>query len=186
MSAFRMRCLALAPAFAAIVCLEPANAQIATPAEARIDVESLMETVRTLSSPAFEGRRTGTPGNEKARAWISERFRGTGLAAASSSVEIPFKFTRKTETHDGVNIAVVCPGRGAADNGAMIVTAHYDHVGVRDGALHPGADDNASGVAVLLELARHCRRSPWTHDAIFVALDAEELGLQGARALVSS
>lgn len=186
MSAYRMRGLALALAFAAIVWLEPTNAQVATPDEARIDVESLMETVQTLSSPAFEGRRTGTPGNEKARAWISERFRGTGLAAASNRVEIPFEFTRKTDTHDGVNIAVVCPGRGAADNGAMIVTAHYDHVGVRDGALHPGADDNASGVAVLLELARHCRRSPWTHDAIFVALDAEELGLQGARAFVAS
>jgi Zn-dependent M28 family amino/carboxypeptidase len=68
----------------------------------------------------------------------------------------------------------------------MVITAHYDHVGVRDGALYPGADDNASGVAVLIELARHCRRSPWMHDAIFVALDAEELGLQGARAFIAS
>jgi Zn-dependent M28 family amino/carboxypeptidase len=68
----------------------------------------------------------------------------------------------------------------------MIVTAHYDHLGVRDGATYHGADDNASGVSVLLALARQCRESPWTHDAVLVAFDAEEQGLQGAKAFVAA
>jgi Zn-dependent M28 family amino/carboxypeptidase len=68
----------------------------------------------------------------------------------------------------------------------IVISAHYDHLGVRDGAVYPGADDNASGVAVILELARRCRPSTWTHDVVFAAFDAEEQGLQGAKAFVAS
>jgi Zn-dependent M28 family amino/carboxypeptidase len=67
-----------------------------------------------------------------------------------------------------------------------VITAHYDHLGVRDGVTYHGADDNASGVAVLVELARRCRNSPWTHDVMFAAFDAEEHGLQGARAFLAA
>ena len=56
----------------------------------------------------------------------------------------------------------------------------------RDGVLYPGADDNASGVAVLLAAARHITQNPPRHTTIFAALDAEELGLRGARALLDS
>jgi Zn-dependent M28 family amino/carboxypeptidase len=68
----------------------------------------------------------------------------------------------------------------------MVVSAHYDHVGVRDGQVYPGADDNASGVAGLLALAAMCSRNPWRHDVLFAAFDAEEMGLQGARSFVAS
>jgi hypothetical protein len=181
-----MRFLAVALALVLPPGLELTRAQVAAPPDSAIDVESLMETVRTLSSPAFEGRRTGTPGNAKARALISERFRSIGPVPTGHGFEMPFKFARNGGTHAGVNITAICPGRGAPDNGVLVISAHYDHVGVRDGSIYPGADDNASGVAVLLELARHCRRSPWMHDAIFAAFDAEELGLQGAKAFVAS
>src|SRR5690606_24324404 len=65
-------------------------------------------------------------------------------------------------------------------------TAHYDHLGVRQGRIHPGADDNASGVAVLLAAARHFAAHRPRHTMIFAALDAEEQGLRGAEALVES
>jgi Zn-dependent M28 family amino/carboxypeptidase len=68
----------------------------------------------------------------------------------------------------------------------MVISAHYDHIGARDGAVYHGADDNASGVAVLLALARQCQRGPWQHDALFAAFDAEELGLRGARAFLEA
>ena len=186
MFAFRIRFLAVALVLVLPPGLEPTRAQVAAPTDATIDVESLMETVRTLSSPALEGRRTGTPGNAKARALVTGRFRSIGLTPLDGGFELPFKFTRNDDTHEGVNVAAICPGRGAPDNGALVISAHYDHVGVRDGSIYPGADDNASGVAVLLELARHCQRSPWTHDVIFVAFDAEEMGLHGAKAFVAS
>ncbi len=153
----------------------------------------LMNTVKTLASADMAGRQAGTPGNQKARAWVIEQFRAAGLQPLrGSSFEMPFTFERRGNaqspptTIGGVNVGAICRGTGAKDNGAMVLTAHYDHLGVRDGATYFGADDNASGVAVLLALARQCQKAPWAHDAIFVAFDAEEMGLQGARAFVKA
>ena len=64
--------------------------------------------------------------------------------------------------------------------------AHYDHVGIRNGETYVGADDNASGTTALLALASLCKKAPWQHDIVFVAFDAEEQGLQGARAFVGA
>lgn len=182
--------LALAVALAAV----PAAAQPAAAPSARVTAEELMHVVRTLAAPEMQGRQTGTPGGEQARAFVLAQFKAAGLAPLGKSYEQPFTFTRRQgagtdapmSTFNGVNIAGICRGTGAADNGMLLLTAHYDHLGVRDGATYHGADDNASGVAVLLALARECQRSPWQHDAIFVALDAEEMGLQGARAFVKA
>lgn len=151
-----------------------------------------MSTVETLAAPAMAGRQAGTSGNEKARAWILEQFRAAGLRPIGASFELPFSFERRGNADTpaaqmkGVNIAGICRGQGAKDNGMMILTAHYDHLGVRNGATYFGADDNASGVAVLLAFARQCQLAPWLHDAMFVAFDAEEMGLQGARAFVKA
>lgn len=178
------------------------GAQIAGRQSSPISAEALMETVQTLASPQFDGRRTATPGNAEARRWILERVGQLGLAPVGDRFEIPFTFTRPSTAAGpsastasgrsdsvaigGVNVAALCRGSGSVDKGVIVISAHYDHLGVRDGTMYPGADDNASGVAVWLELARHCRQSPWTHDVMFVAFDAEELGLQGARAFVAS
>jgi hypothetical protein len=156
--------------------------------------DELMSHVTTLAAPNMEGRATGTPGNARARAFVLEQFRAAGLEPLGTTFEMPFTFERrqpadgKTEAvkMQGINIGGICRGHGAPDNGAMVITAHYDHLGVRDRAIYHGADDNASGVAVLLALARQCRQTPWRHDAIFVAFDAEEMGLQGARAFVAA
>ena len=67
-----------------------------------------------------------------------------------------------------------------------MITAHYDHLGMRDGVLYPGADDNASGVAALLAAARYFAANPPRHPMMFAALDGEEDGLRGARALIDS
>ncbi len=67
----------------------------------------------------------------------------------------------------------------------IVLSAHYDHVGIRNGRMFPGADDNASGVATLLEIARICVDQPFRHGLVIAALDAEEMGLQGARAFIA-
>ena len=190
----------------AVLCGQRASAQLTVKQTAPIDAEALLQTVRTLTSPEFEGRRTGTPGNAKARAWIVERFREIGLVPPGDTFQMPFTFTRPSPASgqsatkgsgegnstpvEGVNIVGTCRGSGANAQGSgasvMAITAHYDHLGVRDGAMYPGADDNASGIAVILELARRCVASPWTHGAMFIAFDAEEQGLQGARAFVAA
>ena len=153
-----------------------AGAQSAT----RIDPARLMADVDTLSAPAMEGRRTGTPGNQRARAFIVERFRTLGLKPIGESYEQTFS----SGTAAAANVVGMVRGTARPD-AFVLVTAHYDHVGVRDGALHPGADDNASGVAAMLQAAAHVAAHPLRHSVVFVAFDSEEQGLRGARHFVA-
>ena len=72
------------------------------------------------------------------------------------------------------------PGR------VIVVSAHYDHLGIRDGQVYPGADDNASGVAAMLAVATWFKVHPPRHTLLFAAFDGEEKGLRGARAFVAA
>jgi len=153
----------------------------------RVDSDRLMEVLTTLADPKFEGRAAGSPGGVAARAWVLERFQSIGLQPVSGSYVFPFTFTRMTAagrvSGEGANVIGMCVGTDPKAP-VFVVSAHYDHVGVRNGALHPGADDNASGVAVMLAVAEHCRKAPFTRTVVFAAFDAEEAGLQGAKAFV--
>ncbi|HYU79066.1 MAG TPA: M20/M25/M40 family metallo-hydrolase [Vicinamibacterales bacterium] len=163
-----------------------------------LDGESLLATVKTLASPEYEGRRTGTAGGIKARRWIADRMQAIGLESFGGKYVFPLSFTHssikglvspngqyRTEYSDAANVLGLCKGTAAAPE-AIVMSAHYDHLGVRDGAMYPGADDNASGVAVMLATAEQCRRSPFRHDVVFAAFDGEELGLQGAKAFLAA
>jgi Zn-dependent M28 family amino/carboxypeptidase len=156
--------------FTDVVLAALVGLSVAVSAAPRIDVNSLMATVRTLASAEFEGRRSGTPGGSRARQWTIERFKAIGLEMLNS---------------DAGNVVGVCKGSAKARE-VLIVSAHYDHLGIRNGAVYFGADDNASGVAVMLAIAEHCRREPFKHDTIFAAFDAEEQGLQGSKAFVAN
>jgi len=128
----------------------------------------------------MEGRRTGTPGNQRARDFIVERFRALGLKPIGTGYEQ--KFTSGEAS--AANVAGLVRGTARPDD-FLLVTAHYDHLGVRNGALHPGADDNASGIAVLLQAAAYVARHPLKHSVAFVAFDSEEQGLRGAKYFVA-
>jgi Zn-dependent M28 family amino/carboxypeptidase len=179
MSSIRRRVLSLA-----LVC---AVWSLALRAEVpQLDGKAIHSTIATLASAEYEGRGTGSPGGLKARAWITDKFKTIGLAPLDGKYQFPFTFTRNdVEFKDAANIIGLCQGTSAATE-MLVVSAHYDHVGIREGVMYPGADDNASGVAVLLAIAEQCRREPFTHDTLFVAFDAEELGLQGARAFIAN
>ena len=157
----------------------------AQPARLRIDSERLMSAVTTLADPKFEGRAAGSPGGLAARAWIVERFKAIGLHPVSGAYVYPFTYTRMTtggrQEGEGANVLGFCLGTDSKLP-YFVVSAHYDHLGIRDGQIYPGADDDASGVAVVLELAAFCQKTPFRHTILFAAFDAEERGLQGARA----
>lgn len=160
----------------------------AQPARLRIDADRLMATVTLLADPKFEGRAVGTPGGIAARGVIGERFRVIGLEPIGGVYLASFTFAGKSATAakvNGANVIGLCPGQNPRLP-VFVVSAHYDHLGIRDGVMHPGADDNASGVAVLLELAAYCRKNPFRRSIVFAAFDAEEGGLNGARAFVAS
>ena len=157
-------------------------------ASLRIDSERLMSTVTTLADPKFEGRAAGSPGGIAARAWILERFKASGLHPVSGSYVFPFKFARQSMTGldgEGANVLGMCVGKDPTLP-MFVVSAHYDHLGIRDGVIYPGADDNASGVAVILEVAAYCQKHPFRRSLVFAAFDAEEGGLNGARVFVSN
>lgn len=170
------------------------------PAIARhVDRAQLMKDLRWLADPALEGRLTGSPGGVKARAWVEAQFAAIGATPAGTSGYVqPFAFTRssvkgfflpgrpfRTTYQDAANVIGRIDGT-AANARLVVVSAHYDHVGVVAGTVYPGADDNASGVAVLLAVARQLRAAPPRHPILLVAFDAEEFGLRGAEALVGS
>lgn len=157
----------------------------APPGSIAVDVERLMHDVRVLAHDSMEGRAVGTAGNQRARTYLLRRFEELGLQPRGASFERPFRFTGRGGSPDrqGVNLVGVIRGRSAPDR-YIVVTAHYDHVGVRNGEVFNGADDNASGTATLLAIADHLRRHPPEHSVIIAALDAEESGLRGARAFI--
>ena len=164
----------------------------------RVDSVSLLADVRTLADPAMQGRGVNTPGGKKARDYLLQRFRDVGLEPVGPGFEHPFSFTpgrgirfwsekfwQDRKPVPGVNLAGQI--RGTVDpESVIVVSAHYDHLGLRRGKLFPGADDNASGIAAMLAVARHFRANPPRHTLVFVAFDAEESGLKGAFAFVEN
>lgn len=162
-----------------------AGGAAAPPVAAELEIEQLFLDVEVLAADSMEGRRSGTPGNERARRYLLDRFLEVGLRPLGSGYEHPFRFTsREGEALEGVNLVGYVEGRERPDR-YIVVTAHYDHLGMRDGEIFNGADDNASGTAGLLALADWFRANPAAHSILFAAVDAEEMGLQGARALVA-
>jgi hypothetical protein len=153
-----------------------------------IDETQLLEDVRVLSADEMQGRAVGTAGGARARAYVVGRFRQAGLVPLwEGSFEKPFDTSPldRGKKQRGVNVVGVSRGRKNPER-FVVVTAHYDHLGVKGGRVYNGADDNASGVAVLLQLATRCGHERPENSLIFAALDAEEVGLQGARALVKA
>jgi len=175
---------ALIAALALSGCMTAAEAPPA-PAAPAVDAQ-LWSDLSILAADDMQGRGPSTPGGEKARAYIVSRFEELGVAAPAMGRLQPFQATsRRGATVNGVNVLGVIPGTRRADR-YIIVTAHYDHVGAPDGVIHNGADDNASGVATMLALAAELKRRAPEHSVIFVAFDAEESGLLGAKHFVEA
>lgn len=156
-------------------------------ASVRIDSDRLMTAVQTLADPKFEGRAAGSPGGLAARAWVVDRFKEVGLLPVSGAYVHPFTYTRMTmsgrQNGEGANVLGMCLGTDRTLP-YFVVSSHYDHLGIRNGQIYPGADDDASGVAVVLEMAAYCQKTPFRHPIVFAAFDAEEAGLQGSKAFM--
>ena len=160
----------------------------------------VLTDVQYLANDAREGRGIGTRGIDDAARYIADAFKRAGVAPAGpdGSYFQPFVIPPDAPavlhtTFGGVktqNVVAVLPGSSAALRGQVVVIgAHYDHLGYggfgaldpdSTGKVHSGADDNASGVAALLEVARllHARRPART--VVFIAFSGEELGTIGS------
>ncbi|MEQ1692782.1 MAG: M20/M25/M40 family metallo-hydrolase, partial [Gemmatimonas sp.] len=139
-----------------------------------------------LSADSMEGRRAGTPGSQRARRWIIKELTAMGAKPVGESFEQAVKLpARAGSDTSGANIVARIPGKQRA--GAVIVmSAHYDHLGVRNGEVFNGADDDASGCVALLAIAERLIKDPPQHDVILAFFDNEEGGMHGSRAFVAS
>ena len=162
---------------------------------------SIKEDVAFLADDKLEGRQTGSDGELAAAAYIASRFENLGLTSKGSNGYFQaFIFKPKTDPHQDINYTVkdgdsTITGTnviGFLDNKAentIIIGAHYDHLGYgAEGSLyrgdtkeiHNGADDNASGVAVMLSLVKKLKTANKGNNYLFMAFSGEEMGLLGS------
>lgn len=170
-----------------------------------IDSKIIEKHIRYLASDKLKGRGTATPEEAKAAEYIASQFKKYNLqpltnSANQKSFYYYFTFKKKKNPHDtstsgmpeykGIDVI------GFLDNNAektIVIGAHYDHLGLGkdhnsldpnpEGKIHNGADDNASGTAGMLELARYFSqdKSFKKYNFLFMAFSGEELGLIGSK-----
>jgi len=162
--------------------------------------ERMMETVQYLASEELSGRAPGSPGINKAADYIAEKFKNAGLLPGSND-DSYFQVWDEVVDAQGTkapvkNIIGIIPGTNPdLKDESVIVCAHYDHLGLgwpggnsaNIGKIHYGADDNASGVAVMLEMAELLGKTlKPQRTVIFVAFTCEESGLLGSKYYVKN
>lgn len=173
-------------------------AQLATAQQ--LETASIKKNVEWLASDLRKGRGTGTPEEKAAAKYIAKHFKKSGLQPKGDKGTYFHQFGFKQQDPHGGEIANA-PNiysqnvAGYLDNGAeytIVIGAHYDHLGMGDessmdrsklGQIHNGADDNASGTAAVMELARYFAKNgvKEKHNFLFLAFSAEEKGLIGSK-----
>ncbi|MCF6306485.1 MAG: M28 family peptidase [Flavobacteriaceae bacterium] len=162
---------------------------------------SMKDDVYFLADDKLEGRETGTPAEKESAKYLAERFKNMGLEAKGTDGFLQY-FTFKPKTHPhgeatfvdgkkdstitGVNVVAYIDNK--AEN-TIIIGAHYDHLGHgiegtlhrgEKNVIHNGADDNASGVAVMLNLAGKLKEKNTNNNYLFISFSGEEMGLLGS------
>jgi hypothetical protein len=146
------------------------------------EVDRLKAHVVTLASPEFGGRRGEVA--EKSRVYLIDEFKKLKLEPlfdGSYYQDVP---DREPAPIMGRNVGAKLVGSDPKLRDEwVIVSAHFDHLGVRNGVLYPGADDNATSVAMMLEVARCLVRSTEKprRSVMLIGFDLEERGLYGSR-----
>ena len=174
--------------------------------ESKVVDNKIKEDVAFLADDKLEGRQTGTRGETLAADYLVERFKAIGLQPKGTEGYLQsFSFKPKTDPHSEVEFTTNADSTitgnniiGFIDNNAkttILIGAHYDHLGFggegslyreKDKAVHNGADDNASGVAVLLNLASRLKikndqaEVKDKNNYLFMSFSGEEMGLLGS------
>jgi Zn-dependent M28 family amino/carboxypeptidase len=157
-----------------------------------------IDDIKFLSDDRLSGRMTGSPGADSAAAYLARRFQQVGLQPAAGgwfqtfavAKEAPVVQQVRLAGLQGKNVIGLLPGRDPVlRNQTVIVGAHYDHLGLGEfgsldpdstGRVHNGADDNASGTAMLIQIAARLQASPPARTVVFIGFSGEELGLLGS------
>ena len=188
-----MNRLSLSALLAGVMLSVASTTTLAQSTEAAI---RLLNDVRYLSSDDLGGRLLGQPGADSAASYIARRFAEVGLRPSPSgwfqeftvSPDAPIARSSGLGGAAARNVVGVLPGRDPAmRDEIVIVGAHYDHLGLGHfgaldtaGAIHNGADDNASGSSALIDIARQLSSAHPARTVVFIAFSGEEEGLLGS------
>ena len=165
----------------------------------QVDSKMLRENIKILSHDSLEGRGFSKQGNYKAQKFIASQFEKIGLEKMAGDEfiqEFPYTFSGKirqrmfpiknaNEDFSNVKDTTVIGGNvigkisGKIDK-TIVITGHLDHLGIKNGQIYNGADDDASGTAALFAIADYFKKNKPKHTLIFAAVDAEEIGSLGA------
>lgn len=158
--------------------------------------KKIKKHVKYLASDKLEGRGTGTPGEQKSAAYLIKQFEKAGLKPYGENGGFLQGYPAKKGLPPNITYVQTANVVGYLDNKAdrtVVIGAHYDHLGKGDqgsslqpnsvGEIHNGADDNASGTAGLIELAKYYAGNNITENQnfLFIAFSGEELGLMGSK-----
>lgn len=162
----------------------------------KIEEKNIKNHIQFLADDALKGRQTGSDGERIAMEFIQKEFKKLRLAPLGDGDSFEQAFPFKGGIHEtgmaGIAHNVVAYLDNQADK-TIIIGAHYDHLGQGEngssldanphGKIHNGADDNASGVAGVLELARYFKNNKVKENSnfLFICFSGEELGLYGSK-----
>ena len=161
--------------------------------------ERMMETIKFLASDKLKGRGIDMPEINDAAEYIKNKFEECGLLPGADNGTYYQTWVQNVLNKKNLklrNVIGIIPGNNDnLKNAPIVISAHYDHLGFgwpdvrkgNEGKIHNGADDNASGVAVLLELAKTIGKTlKPARTIIFIAFTGEEAGLVGSRYFVNN
>lgn len=158
--------------------------QTIKPTNGAQSTEALINDVKTLSSDAYAGRKTGTEGAAMARTYLKKRLSGLKLNSYKSLNGYEQSFNLKDAKDANIkatNLIAYIPGKSAE---VIVISGHYDHLGVINKEIYNGADDNASGVAAMLHIAAFYQKQQPNHTLVFAFFDAGEMDWQGSKYFV--
>lgn len=145
-----------------------------------ISKERIVNIVSTLASDEMKGRKFGTQENDRAAEYIASEFKKNSLDYCfGDSYLIPFEYKGKK----GYNVCAIKKGKSQQ---SLAYSAHFDHIGTNNKEgdnIYNGADDDASGVATVIGLADYFKDKKTDFSMVFMAFNAEEIGLVGSKAL---
>lgn len=162
--------------------LSCSSSALLTKEDSQVDVRALKETLYYLSSDDLQGRKSGERGNVLAAGYLEDKLK-------SSNIEPLFETYRDTLDNFKTtwNVVGVIPAKDREVKEYVVLGAHYDHIGLlheEDGDnIANGANDNASGVAILTALAEYLSEQALSRNVIVVFFTGEENGLLGAEHL---
>ena len=139
--------------------------------------QRLEKHVYTLASDSLQGRKAGSPDAVRAANYLIREWKGMGLKpffAESKNYRMPFEVYGDSGYYDLV--AIIEGNDPKLKDEYIVIGGHYDHLGVRNGKVYNGADDNASGASCVTEVARQllARQKELRRSVIICAFDAEK------------